>query len=120
MSNPVTTAFPATGNGSRGDIIDLLQQRTNFTVFNVAEVTGNDFTNHRVLCLATTQRLYIYDADETGDHDGETILVDDAGNRFVLVPIGEGINFIKTLSAAEYAAIETPDAKTLYVVEPNE
>lgn len=86
MTNPVDAAFPTTGTGIRGDVVSFIKQRVLVDVFSVAELQGNDFSDHRYLRVITTDRIYAYSATETGADDGASILRDSVDNAFVWVP----------------------------------
>lgn len=90
MTNPVDTAFPTSGPGNRGDVSALLKYRYPFVVQSVTELNGDDYSGHLYVRIAATDLRYKYDATEMGADDGSTILVDVAGNRFVLQPAPAG------------------------------
>ena len=91
MTNPVDAAFPATGPGNRGAVAALLKYRYDFVVQSVAELRGDDFSGHLYVSVAASGLRYKFSATEDGADDGENLLVDLAGNRFVLQTVTPGL-----------------------------
>lgn len=85
MADPVTTAFPLSGNGVRGDVADFLKYRVPMTFASVAEVQGANLDGYTGwIRILSTGAWYKYDASETGPDDGATILECADGNFFVI------------------------------------
>lgn len=86
MTDPVSTAFPASSPGSRGDVIDYLRARVQTVFQSVTEAEGLDLSGYRIIRVRSNGRTYEHDAASTAASDHASVLVDTAGNRFVWVP----------------------------------
>lgn len=86
MTDPVSTAFPASSPGSRGAVADYLKARVQTVFQSVAEVEENDLSGYRVIRVRANWRTYEHDPASTAESDGASVLKDTAGNRFVWRP----------------------------------
>ena len=84
-TNPIDTAFPATGVGLRGDVADLFKERMIVRCTSVTEFQGFDLTGYKSVIIGTNQSRYEYSATSTDADNGTSVLVDTAGNRFLVV-----------------------------------
>lgn len=83
MTNPVDNAFPASGNGSRGEVADYLKLRIPHVMTSLTEARSADLSGYRWLLIGTNRDFYEFDATSTAADDGVSVIVDAAGNRFL-------------------------------------
>ncbi len=82
MTNPIDAAFPASGNGSRGEVVDLLKGRMPFVLTSATEAAGLELSGHRWLLVGTQRDFFELDASATGPANGTSLITDASGNLF--------------------------------------
>lgn len=97
----LSQAFKAFANWISADVLAFIRDQSVFTVDTVADVNGGDFEQARYVYVKDKDAVYRLDLTSGAADDGELVLRDNAGRRYLRI----GGKAFDSFTAANIAAI---------------